>query len=146
MSYFSPNKALIEALKAAAQRGVDVQLVLPGFSDWWPVHEAGRSHYSELLEAGVEIYERKDVFLHAKTAVVDGIWSTVGSSNMDVRSFLHNYEINVVILGDEFGDSMEKMFKDDRAKAETITKDAWEERSLSLRLKQTISRMFSYWL
>lgn len=146
MSYFSPNKALIEELKAAAQRGVDVQLVLPGFSDWWPVLEAGRSHYNELLDAGVDIYERKDAFLHAKTAVIDGIWSTVGSSNMDVRSFLHNYEINVVILGDKFGDSMEEMFTGDRSKAELITKAAWQERPLMQRIKQRISWVFSYWL
>ncbi len=146
MSYFSPNRAMIEALREAAQRGVDVQLVLPGFSDWWPVLEAGRSHYGELLEGGIHIYERKDVFLHAKTVVIDGVWSTVGSSNMDVRSFLHNYEVNVVILGEDFGASMEAMFARDRNSAEPVRKEKWQDRPLSLRLKQTVSRMFSYWL
>ena len=146
MSYFSPNRAMLAALKDAARRGVDVQLVLPGFSDWWPVLEAGRSHYTELLDAGIRIYERRDVFLHAKTVVIDGVWATVGSSNMDVRSFLHNYEINVVILGEDFGQSMENMFNKDRAHAEPVTAEKWQQRSLPLRIKQMLSRIFSYWL
>jgi len=146
MSYFSPNRKMIEALAAAARRGVDVQLVLPGFSDWWPVLEAGRSHYRELLEAGVFIFERRDVFLHAKTAVIDGVWSTVGSSNMDMRSFLHNNEVNAVVLGNDFANAMESMFAQDRAKAERVELNVWNERSLLLRVKQTLSRMFGYWL
>lgn len=146
MSYFSPNRAMIEALEAAARRGVDVQLVLPGFSDWWPVLEAGRYHYNDLIEAGVKIYERKDVFLHAKTAVIDGVWSTVGSSNMDLRSFLHNYEVNVVILGEGFGQSMEDMFSKDRANATFVEQQQWQERPFLLRVKQRISRIFTYWL
>lgn len=146
MSYFSPNPAMIEALVKAAQRGVKVELVLPGFSDWWPVLEAGRSHYAALLDANVVIFERKDVFLHAKTAVIDGVWSTIGSSNMDMRSFLHNKEVNVVVLGNDFGEDMEKMFADDSNNAEKIDKEKWRERSLLLRVKQGIARLFSYWL
>ena len=82
MAYFVPDAQTIEALKHAAARGVDVTLVLPSYTDFWAVFHAGRSHYSELLESGVKIYERQAVLLHSKTAVIDGVWSTVGSSNM----------------------------------------------------------------
>ncbi len=146
MSYFSPNRAMIDALTDASRRGVEVQLVLPGFSDWWPVLEAGRFHYDELLEAGVHIHERHDVFLHAKTAVIDGIWSTVGSSNMDFRSFLHNYEMNTVIIGEKFGEDMEEVFSLDLSKAEKVNTADWERRSLLLRVQQRVSQVFIYWL
>ncbi|HEY3700275.1 MAG TPA: phospholipase D-like domain-containing protein [Spongiibacteraceae bacterium] len=146
MSYFSPDAKMIAALRQAGQRGVEVQLILPGFSDWWPVLEAGRSHYSTLLEAGIVIYERKDVFLHAKTAVIDGVWSTVGSSNMDMRSFLHNNEVNAVVLGNDFGQAMEEMFAADRQQANRIEKEAWQQRSLLSRIKQSVARLFTYWL
>ena len=146
MSYFSPDQRTIEALRHAAQRGVQVQLVLPGFSDWWPVLEAGRSHYANLLDANIEIYEQREVFLHAKTVVIDGVWSTVGSSNMDMRSFLHNNEINVVVLGNEFGEAMEAMFANDRAHAQKIDSGAWTKRPLLARIKQSVARLFAYWL
>lgn len=146
MSYFSPDEKMITALRQAGQRGVEVQLILPGFSDWWPVLEAGRSHYSTLMEAGVVIYERKDVFLHAKTAVIDGVWSTVGSSNMDMRSFLHNNEVNVVVLGHDFGAAMEAMFSADRQRAKKVELEEWQQRSLLSRIKQSVARLFTYWL
>jgi cardiolipin synthase len=76
--YFAPDEATITALTDAAGRGVDVRLVLPGFSDFWAPFYAGRSHYAGLLDAGVRIYERRDALLHAKTAVIDGVWSSVG--------------------------------------------------------------------
>ena len=114
MAYFVPDPGTVEALKSAAARGVDVNLILPSYTDFWAVFHAGRSHYADLLEAGVKIYERQDALLHSKTIVIDGVWSTVGSSNMDWRSFLHNKELNLVVLGREFGRQMEAMFELDR--------------------------------
>lgn len=99
IAYFVPDPQLRAALADAARRGVDVQLVLPGKTDSWAVFQAGRSHYDELLSAGVRIYERRDAVLHSKTASIDGVWSTIGSTNLDWRSFLHNDELNAVILG-----------------------------------------------
>src|SRR5581483_6189658 len=125
-AYFVPDAQMIDALKAAAARGVDVSLVLPSYTDFAPVFHAGRSHYSELLEAGVKIYERQEALLHSKTAVIDGVWSTVGSSNMDWRSFLHNQELNAVILGFDFGRQLETMFQRDIAASKRIERDAWE--------------------
>lgn len=146
MAYFSPDPQTIEALSAAAKRGVDVTLVLPGFSDLWLILEAGRSHYTVLLKSGVQIYERHDALVHAKTAVIDGVWSTVGSMNMDIRSFLHNSEINVVVLGKGFGGQMEDMFQQDISKSQRVTMESWRERPMSMRMRQWFSRIWSYWL
>ena len=99
-AYFVPDPQLLAALKAAAARGVDVQAgACPGRTDSALVFHAGRSYYDQLLQDGVIIFERRDALLHAKTAVIDGVWSTVGSTNLDWRSFLHNQEVNAVVLG-----------------------------------------------
>jgi cardiolipin synthase A/B len=146
MGYFVPDPDTIDALKSAAERGVDVRLVLPGFSDFWVVFEAGRAHYDGLLEAGVKIYERRDALLHAKTATIDGVWSTVGSSNLDWRSFLHNLEANAVIIGPEFARQMEAMFERDVANAVPIDLASWRKRGVMPRVKETFARLWSYWL
>lgn len=146
MAYFVPNPAMLDALKAAARRGVDTELVLPGKSDSLLVLRAGQASYSDLLEAGVKIFERHDRFLHAKTAVIDGVWSTVGSSNLDWRSFLHNDEVNVVILGREVGRQMEALFAKDREAAEFVTPDAWSDRALVRRMMETVGFVWQYWL
>jgi cardiolipin synthase len=146
MAYFVPDAQTIEALKNAAARGVDVTLVLPSYTDFWAVFHAGRSHYSELLESGVKIYERQAVLLHSKTAVIDGVWSTVGSSNMDLRSFLHNKELNVVILGWDFGQQMDAMFAADLKESARIEPQAWAQRPLESRMKEWAARAWAYWL
>lgn len=143
MAYFVPDPQTMTALKEAAQRGVDVQLVLPGVSDSSVTFYAGRSYYAELLKAGVRIYERKDKLLHAKTAVIDGVWSTVGSSNIDLRSFLYNDEVNAVVLGKDFAQEMEKMFTADVMAAARIDADEWEKRGFGERMKETLARMWA---
>ena len=145
-AYFVPDPQLRAALKAAVGRGADVKLVLPGTTDSALVFHAGRSYYDELLSAGVKIYERRDVLLHAKTAVIDGVWSTVGSTNLDWRSFLHNQELNAVVLGVDFGNQMRAAFEEDLARSEPITLAEWRRRSLDLRLKEVVSRWWQYWL
>jgi len=145
-AYFVPDPQLVASLKNAVARGVDVKLVLPGRTDSALVFHAGRSHYSDLLRSGIKIYERKDVLLHAKTALIDGVWSTVGSTNLDWRSFLHNQELNAVVLGAEFGARMRKAFDDDLAQSRQITLDEWESRTLDLRVKELFGRLWQYWL
>lgn len=145
-AYFAPDVQMLEAIKDAAKRGVDVKLVLPSYSDFGISFNAGRSNYEGLLEAGVKIYERRNALLHAKTVVVDGVWSTVGSTNMDWRSFLHNDELNAVVLGREFGAQMEEMFKDDLADSTLITREQWAKRPFSYRIKEQASRLWLYWL
>jgi cardiolipin synthase len=94
----------------AARRGVDVKLILPGVSDEKTVLYAGRSHYAHLLKSGVKLCEQRNVMLHAKTAVIDGVWSTIGSANMDLWSFLRNNEVNAIILGSDFANEMEAKY------------------------------------
>ena len=146
MAYFVPDPQTLEALKSAAKRGVDVKLVLPSYTDFWAVFHAGRSHYSELLRAGVKIYERQEALLHSKTIVIDGVWSTVGSANLDWRSYLHNEELNTVVLGVDFGAQMERMFEDDLAKSVRIEQEAWARRPISVRMKELAARAWEYWL
>jgi len=146
MAYFAPGREMAGALADAARRGVRVELLLPGRSDFTLVMQAGRSYYDQLLSAGVHLYEMEHAVLHAKTAVVDGVWSSVGSSNMDWRSFTDNNELDVVVLGDDFGDEMQAMFERDRATAHEITPQAWRERGLDQRLQQTLGRMLERWL
>ena len=145
MAYFVPDPQTLEALKGAAGRGVDVRLVLPAYTDFWAIFHAGRSHYSGLLEAGVKIYERQEALLHAKTAVIDGVWSTVGSTNIDWRSFLHNDELNAVILGPEFGRQMEATFRSDLGNSKRITLEEWDA-GRSTQADGTAARVWEYWL
>ena len=145
-AYFVPDPQLLAALEAAAGRGVDVKLILPSQTDSWLVFHAGRRYYGQLLRAGVKIYERRGAILHSKTALIDGVWATVGSTNLDWRSFLHNYELNAVVLGTEFGSQVQAMFKKDLAESDAIVLEAWERRALHLRLQEWFARVWEYWL
>jgi cardiolipin synthase len=145
-AYFVPDPQLVKSLTDAAQRGVDVKLVLPSHTDSWAVFYAGRSHYSDLLRAKVKIYERRGAVMHSKTASIDGVWSTIGSTNLDWRSFLHNDEINAVILGRDFSSQMDAMFARDLAESDAIDPDRWEQRSLLLRFKEWAAQLAEYWL
>ncbi len=146
MAYFAPGRDMAQALADAAQRGVNVELVLPGRSDFTLVMQAGRSYYDQLLKAGVHLYEMEHAVLHAKTAVIDGVWSGVGSSNMDWRSFTGNNELDVIVLGDDFGVEMQAMFDRDRKAAHEITPAAWQERGFGQRLQQGLGRLLERWL
>ncbi len=142
MAYFAPGKDMVDALADAARRGVEVQLILPAESDFRPVLYAGRSYYRRLLEAGVQIHEFEQAVLHAKTAVIDGVISTVGSSNMDWRSFGGNNEVNVVVLGRDFARQMESMFYDDLRASRPITLADWSDRALPERVLEWLARLF----
>lgn len=146
IAYFAPDPQLLLALSDAAGRGVEVRLVLPSRSDSWAVFHLGRSYYATLLEAGVEIYERRGAVMHAKTACIDGVWSTIGSTNLDWRSFLHNDEINAVILGRGFATRMETMFEADLAESDAIDAGRWGRRSWLLRIQEQTARLGAYWL
>lgn len=134
--YFVPTPDLARALEAAARRGVDVQLVVPSRSDSSAALAAGRAEYGKLMRAGVKIHERLYRILHAKTAVIDGAWSAVGSSNLDWRSVVWNNEIDAVILDRAFGAKMEAMFAADVAASRTIDPVAWRHRPLGERLDE----------
>jgi len=133
-------------LKEAVQRGVDVKLILPGKTDSNLVFNASRSFYDDLLSSGIKLYERKDSMLHAKTALIDGVWSTIGSTNLDWRSFLHNQEIDAIVLGQDFGGQMEAMFKTDIESSHQITLEEWRKRPMLSRVKEKLSKLWAYWL
>jgi cardiolipin synthase A/B len=145
-AYFVPDPQLIASLTDAAARGVDVSLVLPSNSDSWLVLNAGRAHYERLLKGGVKIYERRGPLLHAKTGLIDGVRSTIGSTNLDRRSFLHNQEIDAVVFGSGFGDQMQAMFDADIAVSDHITLEKWERRPLADHLREIAARTWAYWL
>jgi cardiolipin synthase len=145
-AYFVPDAQLLTALTDAAARGVDVRLILPSHTDFWAVFHAGRAHYSALLRGGVRIFERKDALLHSKTAVIDAVWSCIGSANLDWRSFLHNDEVNAVVLGTEFARQMIDMFHADLAKSVEIDLAQWQRRSMGLRMKEWLAQLWEYWL
>lgn len=145
-AYFVPDQQIVDALTAAARRGVDVKVVLPGVSDSGLVFYAGHALYSQLLAAGVKIYELQVAVLHAKTAVIDGTWSTVGSTNIDMRSFMHNNELNVVVLGEAFGGDMENAFAEDLRDSRQVTLQSWNNRPVADRLREWAARMMDYWV
>jgi cardiolipin synthase len=145
-AYFAPDPQLRRALKDAVERGVDVKLLLPSKTDSGLIFHAGRSYYEEMLRGGIKIYERRDALLHSKTAVIDGVWCTVGSTNLDWRSFLHNQEVNAVILSVDFAVEMRAAFERDLALSDPVTLAQWERRSLGNRLKEGLARMWEYWL
>lgn len=134
--FFAPTPALDRALKDAARRGIDVELVVSTHSTSTMTIDAGRADYASLLAAGIHIHERRDVVVHAKTAVIDGAWSTVGSSNLDWRSVVYNDESDALILGAEFGRQMEAMFREDVAASHTVDPQAWADRPIGERLEE----------
>jgi len=145
-AYFVPDKQILKAFADAAMRGVDVKIILPATTDSQLVLNAARHNYSELLKAGVKIYERRSVVLHAKTAVIDGVWSTVGSTNLDYWSLLSDDEVNTVVLSREFAVEMERMFASDLAQSDQIQCDKWGERSLLQKIKESFAHLFAPWL
>ena len=145
-AYFAPDPQLLAALEAAAARGVEVSLILPSQTDSWLVFHAGRGYYEQLLKAGVRIHERRGAIMHSKTALIDGVWATVGSTNLDWRSFLHNHELNAVLLGADFGAQLQAMFDRDLAASDAIELAAWQRRSPLLRVKEAFARLWAYWL
>jgi cardiolipin synthase len=141
--YFVPDPAVLLALKSASWQGVDVRILLPGKSDLKMIQMAGRSYYRELLGAGVRLFEHRPGVLHAKTMVVDGSWSTVGSANMDIRSFRLNFEVNLLVYGKTFAQRMEEIFLDDVAGAQEVTEESLRKESAFTRFAEAVCRVLS---
>ncbi len=139
-AYFVPSSDEMRDLEAAARRGVDVRLMLPGKSDSALALAAGRSRYQPLLRAGVKIFEFQDGYLHSKCAVIDGVWSTIGSSNFDYRSILFNDEVDAVILGRNTARKLEVQFENEESDAREIRLKKWKRRPLAEKIKELYSR------
>jgi cardiolipin synthase len=142
-AYFVPDKDTIRALEGAVRRGVDVRVIVPGeLVDVPIVRQASRLHYDDLLRRGIRLWEYEPTMMHAKTMVVDGIWSTVGSSNFDDRSFRLNDEVNVNIYDEGIAAQMEAMFQEDLARSEEIKLRPWLRRPRFARVKEAIAGVF----
>jgi cardiolipin synthase len=141
-AYFVPTHQELEALEDAAERGVDVRLLLPSESNSPTALDVGRSHYADLLETGVKIYELQGEMLHSKTVTIDGVWSIIGSSNFDHRSVLFNDEVDAVVLGRDTAAQLEATFRADVKDAVAIDLTAWADRPFIERFNQMLSRIW----
>lgn len=141
-SYFVPDPIVLRALRRAGKRGVDVRILVPGTSDVPGTKWAGRATYSRLLRAGVRIFEWSGNILHAKTAIVDDDWSTVGSYNLDYRSFRYNLEVNVTVDDEAFNRKVAASLEQDQNVSLEIQRATWGARPLGGRVLERLFYTF----
>jgi cardiolipin synthase A/B len=144
--YFVPPHQEREDLDKAARRGVDLRIVVPGHSDVEAAVYAGRAAYGDLLGAGAHIYEMQNAVLHSKLAAVDGVWTAIGSSNLDRRSVVFNNEVDAIILGADTASQVEALLQRDMLMSEEVTLQAWGHRPLDERLNELKARVWQYWM
>jgi len=137
--YFVPDDRMIETLLQARRRGVRVVLLLPGAIDHNLVRQASRSQLGRLLEAGVQIHEYRAALLHSKTMVIDSTWATVGSTNLDRRSFELNEELNLVVYNADIARRLERVFVDDLERSSPVTYAQWQNRGIVSRVLEMLS-------
>ena len=137
-AYFIPDRAMRAGLVDAAKRGVDVQILVPENSNHVTADWLARRHFWELLGAGVRIFLYKHIMIHSKTATIDGVWSTVGTANIDRYSLLGNYETNLEVYSKDLADQMERMFELDKTNAREITLEEWERRPLPAKVVERV--------
>ena len=140
--YFVPSRQEWQLLADAARRGVEVVLLLPGYSDVQSAVHAARALYGRLLRAGVRIHEVRDAMLHAKVSTVDGVLTVIGSSNFDWRSVHYNNEIDAVVLGRETAGAVEAMLRAQVADATPVTYAAWRSRSMREHALELVARLW----
>lgn len=141
--YFIPNEQIITALQVASKSGVDVRLLIPKDSDSWATKHATNSYIECLLEANVKIYRYCKGFIHAKTIVIDDVFSSVGTTNMDYRSFNINFEINAIIYNVEKSLELKSHFLEDLNESEAIDEERWLDRPKVEKLKESYCRLWS---
>ncbi|MBX7192869.1 MAG: cardiolipin synthase [Sandaracinaceae bacterium] len=141
--YFVPDRAVLVALQTAALRGVDVRLVVPAHSNYPIAKWAGESFYDELLEAGVRIFEYGPEMLHTKALVVDGRFATVGSANLDVRSFRLNFELVAVVYDEDIVFELTELHSSDQRASHELVHPQWSKRRWGARLREGVGRLLS---
>jgi len=143
-AYFVPDHVLLDALKNAAQRGVDVRIMVPLESNHILTDWVSHSYYTECLQAGIHLLRYKPAMLHAKTCTIDGQWSTVGTANLDRLSSIGNYEINVEIYSPDFARQMELLFACDATEASELTFETWSNRSWLIKFSEWLLAAFRF--
>lgn len=141
--YFIPNDQIITAMQVASKSGVDVRLLIPKDSDSWTAKHATNSYLECLMEANVKVYRYCKGFIHAKTMVVDDMFSTVGTSNMDYRSFNINFEINAIMYDEAKSKELKSHFLEDLEDSEIVDLERWRTRSKIQKLKESYSRLWA---
>ncbi len=141
--YFIPDESLMDALRIAALSGIKIKIMIPNKPDHMFVYWATLSHIGELLNEGAEVYLYQNGFLHAKTIVVDGKLSSVGTANIDVRSFRLNFEVNSFMYDADIAEKLVEVFKKDILVSTQMTKSLYEQRSIGIKFKESISRLLS---
>ena len=141
--YFLPNESILTALRTAALAGVEIKIIIPRRSDSYMVSFASLSYIQSLLRLGIKVYFYRRGFVHAKTMVVDGIISSVGTANMDYRSFDYNLEVNAIIYDAEFAAEMEEQFNKDLNDCEEIFLERWRRRKITDKVRQSAARLFA---
>ncbi|EUJ40025.1 cardiolipin synthase [Brochothrix campestris] len=141
--YFIPDNSVLESLKIAALSGVDVRVMIPSIPDHPFVYWATTNHVSELLKCGAKVYRYQNGFLHAKTVVVDGEVSSVGTANIDNRSFRLNFEVNAFLYDEKISQQLHRIFLEDLKLSSEMTLAQYENRSLWIRFKEGVSRLVS---
>jgi cardiolipin synthase len=139
-AYFIPDQDFVDALRAAAHRGVDVRLLVPLKSNHIVADWLSRGYFSQLLDAGVRIFRYKDAMVHAKTSTVDGSWSTVGTANIDRLSLTGNYEINMEVIDPSLAKNLEEIWEVDESNSIELTRGEWEARDLHRRFTEMVLR------
>jgi cardiolipin synthase A/B len=139
-AYFIPDKTILHGLVQAAQRGVDVRILLPATSNHIVADWLARGMYTRLLAGGVKLLLYEDAMVHAKTATIDGVWSTIGTANIDRLSLLGNYEINVEFYSEALAQEMERIFEHDASSTYELTLDEWTARPLIFKLSESVLR------
>ena len=137
--YFVLDERMREAVLRTVRRGVRVAVLVPAVIDHDIVRQASRAQFGDLLQAGVEIYEYTPALLHAKTMVIDGVWATIGSTNLDNLSFAVNDELNLFFYDREVARQLEQIFMDDLQVSRRVTYDAWKRRGLGARLLEVLA-------
>ncbi|MBR5660842.1 MAG: cardiolipin synthase [Bacteroidales bacterium] len=141
--YFVPPEPVLDAMKIAALSGVDIRLMLPERADNFITRPANRAHYEEILRAGVRLYLRQGEFIHSKTFVCDDYLSSVGSANIDSRSFDINYEINTYIFDEETALRCKDIFETDIERCHELALQEWSLRPWYRRIGESVVRLFS---
>ncbi len=137
-AYFMPDSDFVDALMAAALRGVDVRLLVPQTSNHVVADWLSRGYFGELLAAGVRIFRFQDAMVHAKTATVDGRWSTVGTANIDRLSMTGNYEVNIEVIDDAFAARMEHIYATDLTNCVELTAEDWRKRGVHRKFTELV--------
>lgn len=141
-AYFIPDREILQALVNAVRRGVRVQVLIPEFSNHIMADWVARPYYGELLREGVEIWLYRHAMVHSKTMTVDGMWSTIGTANIDRLSMLGNFEVNMQFHSRELASQMEAIFANDLTTARKLTIDEWDERSMMTRVLENLLQPF----